>query len=194
LEAQNGLRQFDEVVQHIHAARGVLSITPQLLRDLHRTAIRGIYDCAGSFRTGPVSISNTPHQPPPPDQVPALVDEMCAYANAGAQAGSSPIHTAAFLLWRLNWIHPFRGGNGRTSRALSYLALCVRLGFLLPGTPTITEQIVVNRSPYYLALRAADEAWQQGILDVSAVEALLSDLLAAQLVGIHRAAAGVIGP
>jgi Fic family protein len=88
-------------------------------------------------------------------------------------------------MWRLNWIHPFFGGNGRTSRAVSYLALCARLGFRLPGEETIPDQIVANRDPYYLALRAADNAWEERRLDVSQMEALMAELLARQLMAIH---------
>jgi len=58
----------------------------------------------------------------------------------------------------MNWVHPFFGENGRTARAISYLILCARMGFVLPGTPTIPELIVADRTPYYQALRSADES------------------------------------
>jgi Fic family protein len=93
-------------------------------------------------------------------------------------------------MWRINWIHPFAGGNGRTSRATSYLALCVRLGYRLPGTVTIPEQIVAKRQPYYEALDAADAAWAGGMLDVSEMEKLIAGQLAVQLVSVHSAATG----
>jgi hypothetical protein len=31
-----------------------------------------------------------------------------------------PTELAAYGLWRLNWIHPFVEGNGRTARAVCY--------------------------------------------------------------------------
>jgi Fic family protein len=71
---------------------------------------------------------------------------------------STPIHLAAYLMWRLNWIHPFADGNGRTSRIISYVVLSIRAGAILPGTPTIPDQIVDNRKPYFDALDAADLA------------------------------------
>jgi Fic family protein len=91
-------------------------------------------------------------------------------------------------MWRINWIHPFSGGNGRTSRAVSYLALCAKLGYRLPGANTIPDQIVANRKPYYAALDVADSAYSQGKNDVSAMEELLSNLLAIQLSEVLRAA------
>jgi Fic family protein len=93
-------------------------------------------------------------------------------------------------MWRVNWIHPFFGGNGRTSRAVSYLALCARLGFALPGTPTIPDQIVAHRGPYFEALQAADAAWADSRLDLSRMESLLGELLATQLLSLHNQATG----
>ena len=76
------------------------------------------------------------------------------------------------------------GGNGRTSRAISYLVLCARLGYRLVGTNTIPEQIVANRQPYYAALDAADDAYAEGKIDVSAMESLLGQMLAVQLASV----------
>lgn len=87
---------------------------------------------------------------------------------------------------RLNWIHPFTDGNGRTSRAASYLILCLRIGYLLPGKRTIPDQIASeSRSRYYKALELADDGLLSGTLDLSKMEELLSDLLAKQLAAIH---------
>jgi len=62
--------------------------------------------------------------------------------------------------------------------------------FVLPGEKTIPELIVDNRTPYYDALRAADNAWKSGALDISLMEDLMSSLLARQLVKIHQRATG----
>ena len=73
-----------------------------------------------------------------------------------------PTLWAAFALWRLNWIHPFVEGNGRTARAACYYLLCLKHGQLLPGSKIVPERIRENRAPYYAALKAADVAWEQG--------------------------------
>jgi Fic family protein len=138
------------------------------------------------MRDGPVKISGDSHQPPDHPQVPKLVDEMCAYVNANWH--KSALHLSAYLMWRLNWIHPFFGGNGRTARAVSYLIMCARLGFPLPGTNTIPDLIVQNKDPYYEALREADQAWATGSLDVTKMEELQSALLAKQLLDLHKQA------
>ncbi len=118
-----------------------------------------------------------------------LVEEFCDYVNDN-WAKKSPIHLAAYVMWKHNWIHPFSDGNGRTSRCVSYLVLCVKLGYRLPGRETVPERIAVDKSPYYQALDAADAAWKAGKVDVSSMEALLSATLAQQLVAVHSDATG----
>src|SRR5262245_60201934 len=82
LEARNALVQFDEVIRLAKERSGNLSLTPDDLLRLQKLATEGIYTTAGQFRTIPIEISHTPHKPPPPEQVQALVDEMCRVANA----------------------------------------------------------------------------------------------------------------
>lgn len=91
----------------------------------------------------------------------------------------------------MNWIHSFSDGNGRTARAISYVVLRSKLDSLLPGTPTIPEQIATDKQPYYAGLESADNAWtttQQ--IDVSALEEMLNNMLAAQLLSATKEAAG----
>jgi Fic family protein len=45
---------------------------------------------------------------------------------------SSALERAAYAQWRFNWIHPFAGGNGRASRALTYLIVCMNEERMLP--------------------------------------------------------------
>ncbi len=136
-----------------------------------------------------MEISKSRHHPPPPETVPGYVEEMCDYVNEHI-GNKSPVHLTAYLLWRINWIHPFDDGNGRTARATSYAVLCILLGYDLPGTKTIPEQIANDKTPYYKALEVADEAYAKKQLDVSQLEDLIEDTLAAQLLEVHEKAVG----
>jgi len=62
----------------------------------------------------------------------------------------------------------------------------------LPGTPTIPDQIVDNRKPYFDALDAADLAFGVGNVDVSKMEELLGSLLANQLARFYKSAGGKV--
>jgi hypothetical protein len=44
-----------------------------------------------------------------------------SFARPACCADATAIHLAAYLMWRLNWIHPFADGNGRTARMTSYV-------------------------------------------------------------------------
>ncbi|HZP23103.1 MAG TPA: Fic family protein [Terriglobales bacterium] len=148
-EARNALRQFDavmEMVDYFLDEQRPFKLRPSHLLHLHRIALEGISAYAGNFRPAGIGIRGSKHRPVGAHQVPEKVEELCDYVNENWKS-KPPIHLAAYCLWRLNWIHPFTDGNGRTSRALSYLVLCLRLGYRLPGTNTIPDQISRTKSP-----------------------------------------------
>jgi Fic family protein len=190
-EARNGFRQYDAAIGAIHAAleRGSFRLRPSLILGLQREALAGISSYAGNYRPGGVAIEGSRHEPAGAHLVPELIEDMCDYIN-DHWAASTPIHLAAYAMWRLNWIHPFADGNGRTSRIVSYVVLSIRAGAILPGTPTIPDQIVDNRQPYFDALEAADAACRDGRIDVSRMEELLASLLATQLAEFYKAVGG----
>lgn len=191
-EARNGLRQFDQVVEMIEfflQPERPFKFRLSHLLGLHRTALEGISGYAGNFRPAAIEIKGSTHQPIGAHLVPEKIEEMCDYVNNNWKT-KSPLHLAAYVMWRLNWIHPFTDGNGRTARAASYLVLCTRLGYRLPGTNTIPDQISKDKMPYYKALEAADKASLAGEIDLRELENLLGALLVNQLVGIHKEAKG----
>src|SRR5713226_5721279 len=190
-EARNGFRQYDAAINAIQTAleRGSFKLRPSLILGLQREALAGISSYAGNYRPGGVAIEGSKHEPVGAHLVPELVEDMCDYVNDHWE-GSTPIHLAAYVMWRLNWIHPFADGNGRTSRILSFFVLFSRLGALLPGTPTLPELIIDHRDLYEAALDDADDACKAGRLDVSKMEALIEGLLAKQLARIYELAAG----
>ena len=167
-EARNGLQQFDvgiRIVEDALARGASFRWRPSTIQSLHREALKGISEFAGNWRPAGVGIQGSQHQPVGAHLVPEKIEELCDYLNDNWRERSA-IHLASYVMWRLNWIHPFSDGNGRTSRVFSYVVLCVRLGFVLGGIKTIPDQIVANRKPYFDALEAADLAWRGGIVDV----------------------------
>jgi fido (protein-threonine AMPylation protein) len=148
-EALNGLRQFDTVVQmveyHLHPERP-FRFRPSHLLKLNRDALDGISSYAGNYRPGPIEIKGSKHQPPGAHMVPELVEELCDYVNAN-WATQTAMHLASYVMWKLNWIHPFADGNGRTSRTASCLVLCLKIGYLLPGKKTIRIKYRATKTP-----------------------------------------------
>lgn len=190
-EAENGVRQFKEALEIIRASIGdadtQFRLKQSVILRLHQRALEGIHPLAGTYRNSPVYIGKSSHHPPPHTEVPDLVADMCAYVNDNWHM--SAIHLAAYLLWRMNWIHPFADGNGRTARIVSYLVLSVKLHSLLPGAPTIPDLIAADKTPYYKALEGADDSWKRGIVAVADMEAMLESMLAIQLLKATEEAA-----
>jgi Fic family protein len=157
---------------------------------LHRDALLGVHGLAGNFRPSSVEILGSKHVPPEAHLVPHLLEELCDYVNDHWE-DKTAIHLAAYVMWRLNWIHPFADGNGRTARAVSYLVLCMKMGSRIPGVRTIPDMISEDKQQYYDALEAADAIWvAQNIVDLTTLEDLLGNLLAAQLVSAVEQAKG----
>jgi len=93
-----------------------------------------------------------------------------------------PVVLSAYVLWRLNYIHPFINGNGRTARAAAYFILCVKAGGWLPGETILPELLKVReRDAYVLALRHADDSLKSGSVDLGPLHQLITTLLTEQL-------------
>lgn len=191
-ESLNGLAQarvlYDMIDEWLQPERR-FRLRPSMVLQLHRAAVDGLTAFAGNYRPAGVQIEGSRHAPVGAHLVPEKIEEMCDYVNEHWTTATA-IHLSSYVMWRLNWIHPFDDGNGRTSRAVSYLVLCMKLGYRPSGRVTIPERIVQCRGPYYRALEAADEAYSNAQIDLSVMEALLRDLLSAQLLDVVKEAAG----
>jgi Fic family protein len=133
-----------------------------------------------------VEISDGPGLPPqyvPPAhyRVPALMDDFVNTVNRTWDQTTDAVALATYALWRINNIHPFINGNGRTARAACYFTLCLAAGGLLPGTVILPELIRANRKEYCDALQLGHDSFAAGALDLSVLHALVSRLLDEQL-------------
>ena len=131
-------------------------LSPNLIFEIHQSVTRGTLDddsAAGRLRRAQESIhvvdrsdGTVLHTPPPAAQLPARVDAMCAFANAGsdAQRFLHPVLRSIILHFWLAYEHPFVDGNGRTARALFYWSM-LRHGYWLVEFLTISH--IIRRAP-----------------------------------------------
>jgi Fic family protein len=150
----------DSIVTRACTSGSRFRFTEATVKQQHGVAMHKLLDVPGEYRQGPVHLTGSPHVPPPWVEVQGHMAGLCDYVNK-VWDEANLIHLSSYVLWRLNWIHPFQNGNGRTSRAAAYLVMNVKHGTLLPSKNSIMEQIVNNRQPYYDALRHADEISKQ---------------------------------
>lgn len=181
VQEQNLLRQYDLLTNciEIGLAKGIEAFDKYTLWSLNAAAVSNIAQFGGRFREQPIYVGS--HIPPHFKDVPELMDQLLSVVHENWDVMDHPTVLPAYALWRLNWIHPFIEGNGRTARAACYYLICLRYGGLLPGRKTVPERIRENRPDYYAALQEADRHWADGQFNVDALAAYLEDLLEAQL-------------
>lgn len=180
IQEQNLNRQYELLTNCIEIGliKGPVSFDKYLLWALNHVAVANISQFGGRFRKEPIYVGD--HKPPHFNEVEEWMDRFVSTVQENWYIWT-PTELAAYGLWRLNWIHPFIEGNGRTARAACYFLLCVRSGALLPGRKILPERIRDNRAEYEAALEAADRAWDAGHLDFTRMEDYLAGLLQAQL-------------
>ena len=178
LEADNGYRHYGFMQSIIRAANdlGTPLLSHSIIKALNSHAIAGLHAEAGQYRSTEVTVGN--HTPPLHDQVPGLMQEFVDTVHRDWEP-SPPTQLAAYALWRINYIHPFINGNGRTARAVCYFVRCVKAGLLLPGKTIVPELLrSAERDRYVAALQLADQTNGHNLTQVTD---LLSDLLTRQL-------------
>lgn len=180
IQEKNPVRQYDLLTNCIEIGlkQGGRQFDKYMLWDLNHVAVANISQFGGRFREEPIYVSN--HVPPHFRDVPHLMDQFITTVHENWYLWSNT-ELAAYALWRMNWIHPFIEGNGRTARAACYYLLCVKSGGLLRGRKIVPERIREDRKPYYAALKRADLAWDAGNLDFLDLEQYLADLVEEQL-------------
>ena len=86
--------------------------------------------------------------PPPPELVPGLLDDLCAFLAGGALP---PLAQAAVAHAQFGTVHPFADGNRRAGRVLIHLVLR-RRGLALRAQPPISLALSAWRDAYVGAL------------------------------------------
>ena len=103
---------------------------------------------------------------PPPETVPALVDDLLDAINARSVR---PLLAIGIVHAQFEAIHPFADGNGRTGRALIHLMLR-RLGLTSTCTVPVSSSLARQRGNYIDSLNRAHRAC--GAADPSRDQAL----------------------
>lgn len=181
IQEQNLLRQYDLLSNCIEIGleKGIESFDKYTLWTLNYAAVANISQFGGRYREEPIYVGN--HCPPHYKEVPNLMDRFFSVIHENWTINDHPTTLAAYALWRLNWIHPFVEGNGRTARAACYYLLCMKQRKLLGGRKIVPERIREDRDPYYAALHAADVHWEEGHFNVSELASYLEKMLIGQL-------------
>lgn len=177
-----GYRDAMRYVQR-RADDGLLEWNRELLIGVQDRAMAGDFGAgAGRLRIGAAWVRNDQSgqvvfQPPPHEEVAALVDEVCETMRA---ADWHPAVAAAWIHVATAAVHPFRDGNGRTARLLAALAM-YRGGFRHPAFTSLEEWWGHHPQAYYEAFTCLGQRFDRSV-DVTRfieahVQAQLSQVL-----------------
>jgi hypothetical protein len=180
LEVSNGNRQYDFLRSIVQASldMGKPFLSQHVLKAFNFQAITCLHTNPGEYRPCPVRVG--PYTPPEHYRVPALMDDFVNTINRYWDQ-LDPVALATYVLWRVNNIHPFINGNGRTARAACYFVLCLKAGNLLQGNTILPELIRANRDEYCAALNLGHNSFAAGNLDLTVLHALVARLVDEQL-------------
>ena len=91
------------------------------------------------------------HVPPPAEELPARLEQFCAFANGDVGEGFlHPVVRAILLHFWIGYDHPFADGNGRTARALFYWSM-LRSGYWLAQYISISSILRKSIGEYVLS-------------------------------------------
>jgi Fic family protein len=189
-EFRNWLDAFDFVKQYVI---GGAPITERMILEIHRrlvTGVRGGSASPGIYREKQNYVMNSAtreiiYTPPAAADVPGQMQSLVEWLNEAS--GIHPVLKSGVAQFQLVQIHPFRDGNGRTSRLLSTLCL-YRAGYDFKRLFTISEFYDRDRQAFYDAIQTVRE--QQ--LDLTGWLEYFTHGLATQLIEVKERGQRVI--
>lgn len=153
-------------------------LSHEVIKALNYHAIACLHSSCGVWRPCEVTVGSGENvfHPPPSWSVPGLMNMFVDEVNR-FWAETDPVFLAAYVLWRLNHVHPFVNGNGRTARVTCFFVLCLRVGGWIDMDVLLPELIRANRPEYVAALKHADVTIVDGKRDFGPLHAMLTRLL-----------------
>jgi Fic family protein len=161
---------YQKALTPIHESGRSLAVTQETIRRLHQLSRGKVWD-AGQYkeRAEPI-IERRPGQDDRVRFMPvaagaateaAMAELVAAYDTISRDRRVSPLVLMAGVVLDFLCIHPFRDGNGRTSRLLALL-LCYRAGAEVGRYISLERIIEQNKERYYETLQQSSSGWHEG--------------------------------
>ena len=162
-KAQQEVLNYLYVLEKIEKYADGDEITVKGILKLHEDVSKDILDLPdyeGRYRELQVYVGNSItgeviFMPPPPEDVPELMDKFIEWLNSNDSHQLEPIIIAGISHYEFVRIHPFIDGNGRTARALATLILDIRK-FDIKRFFALDDYYDSDRPAYYSALKSVD--------------------------------------
>ena len=163
------VRGYRDALKIVHEQGAKLPISESTIKKLHSLCRGNIWD-AGAYKEKDVDIIQTfadgssriRFKAVPADQTSAAMAEMIELWNRGIrEKWVHPLVLASALNLDFLCIHPFRDGNGRSSRLLFLLA-CYHCGIEAGRYISLERIIEDNKERYYEVLGQSSQRWHDG--------------------------------
>ncbi len=178
-DSTEGLREISNLedamswIESVFAEESHRRIDHSFLQELHRLTVKNLRPPEvggegdpdpGRYRSSNVAITGTSFVPPPGWEVQELMDRFITFINEPIDVRRS-LMRIAIAHHRCAAIHPFRNGNGRLVRLLTY-AMLIRDGYRIDQGRIINPTAVFchNRADYMDGLSDADDGTEASSL------------------------------
>ncbi|WP_066517034.1 Fic family protein [Curtobacterium ammoniigenes] len=129
------------------AHRALMEADPDVSERPYAGRVRDVQNWIGGSQYSP---RGALYVPPPPDEVPALLEDLIAFAN---RDDVEPVTQAAIAHAQFESLHPFTDGNGRIGRAL--IGAILRRRGVTPHTVLPVASALAADTAHYFALLTA---------------------------------------
>ncbi len=163
------VRGYRDALKLIHDGGSKLPISEATIKRLHKLCRGEIWD-AGQYKEKDVDLiqtfadgrSRVRFKTLPAKQTPKAMAEMIELWQRGLrEKWVQPLILAAGLNLDFLCVHPFRDGNGRSSRLLFLLA-CYHCGIEAGRYISLERLIEQNKERYYEVLEQSSQRWHEG--------------------------------
>ncbi|MCM3503827.1 Fic family protein [Curtobacterium sp. ODYSSEY 48 V2] len=135
---------LDEILA---AHQALMEADPDLSERPYAGRVRDVQNWIGGSQYSP---RGALYVPPPPEEVPALLDDLIAFSN---RDDVEPVTQAAIAHAQFESIHPFTDGNGRIGRAL--IGAILRRRGVTPHTVLPVASALAADTTHYFSLLTA---------------------------------------
>ncbi|MFZ2411145.1 MAG: Fic family protein [Candidatus Methanoperedens sp.] len=163
-KAEQEVLNYLKVLENIEKYQEQGKITGKIILKLHKDVTKETLEAPeheGRYRELQVYVGNritgkVIFMPPPPGEVPELMNEFIEWVNSTDSHNLDPVIVAGLSHYEFVRIHPFVDGNGRTARALATLILNLR-DFDIKKFFALDDYYDSDRTAYYNALKSVDQ-------------------------------------
>jgi Fic family protein len=144
IDASSTTITLDEILA---AHKALMQDDPDLSERPYAGRVRDVQNWIGGSQHSP---RGALYVPPPPEEVPALLEDLLVFAN---RDDVEPVTQAAIAHAQFESIHPFTDGNGRIGRAL--IGAILRRRAVTPHTVLPVASALAAETTHYFSLLTA---------------------------------------